>query len=132
MNVILARLDRIRPVTAPLSQDHDMSPLHQAIENLDKCSVVELLDKGADPNQTDSDFGGFRPLHLAIDIECEDACRRYDSGAPYAQPHALLTELLLQAGADPNLPDEQGRTAWEIARKRNHQEALSLFSMSKS
>jgi len=87
----------------------------------------ELLGEGADPNQPDPDFGGFRPLHLAVDIECENSCRRYDAGDENARPKAIITTLLLNAGANPDLFDFHGQSARDIARERNHREADELF-----
>lgn len=104
-----------------------MLPLHCAIEDMDEQGVIALLASGADPNQPDPELGGFRPLHLAVDIECEDACYRYDAGDAGAQPKATITRILLNAGADPDLPDGQGQTARSIAQERRHGEALSHF-----
>jgi hypothetical protein len=104
-----------------------MLPLHLAIEHMDEPRIVQLLDDLTDPNQPDPELGGFRPLHLAVDIECEDSCRRYDSGDEQAQPHARITLLLLRAGADPDLRASNGQSACDMARERNHVAALELF-----
>ena len=106
-----------------------MLPLHNAIEHLNEQELISLLQSGADPNQPDPSIGGFRPLHLAVDIECEDACSRYDKGDHSARPVARLTRILIEAGANPNLPDEKGMTAKEIAKERAHKEALDAFSI---
>jgi ankyrin repeat protein len=94
---------------------------------MDEHAVSALLQEGADPNQQDPELGGFRPLHLAVDIECEESCRRYDAGDEAARPRARLTRLLLSAGADPDLPDGNSRTARRMAVERGHEEALELF-----
>ena len=65
-----------------------MLRLHHTIEEMDEHAVSALLQEGADPNQPDPEIGGFRPLHLAVDIECEDSCRRYDAGEKAARPRA--------------------------------------------
>jgi ankyrin repeat protein len=105
-----------------------MLPLHLAIEHMDEPKIAALLDQAADFNQADPDIGGFRPLHLSVDIECEDSCRRYDGGDEQAQPHARITSLLLKAGADPDLPATNGQSARDLARERNHVVALKLFN----
>ena len=104
-----------------------MTPLHTAIEDMDITEVKRILGAGCDPNQPDPDVGGFRPLHLSVDIECEWAIRRYDEGDENARPHATVTRLLVDAGADPSLLDGQGQSAYEIALERQHSEALALF-----
>lgn len=104
-----------------------MLPLHVAVEHMDEQTIRALLHSGADPNAPDPELGGFRPLHLAVDVECENSCYRYDMGEVAASPRATITRILLEAGADPDLPDQQGRTARSIAKERMHAEALSLF-----
>ena len=105
-----------------------MLPLQAAIEHMDEQLVSLLLVRGADPNQPDPECGGFRPLHLSVDIECEDSCRRFDVGEKEAQPHTRLTSLLLQARANPDLPDSSEQTARSIAQVRLHENALILFA----
>lgn len=104
-----------------------MTPLHAAIEHMDIPAVQDLLAAGVDPNHPDPEFGGFRPLHLAVDIECEEAIRRYDKGDADARPRATITRLLIDAGADPALLDGQGLSPRDIALERHHSEALALF-----
>ena len=104
-----------------------MLPLHHAIEHTDERAVTALLQAGADTNQPDPELGGFRPLHLAVDVECEDSCRRYDNGDHEARPQATITRLLLDAGADPDLLDGNGRTVRTMAIERMHLEAVELF-----
>jgi uncharacterized protein len=105
-----------------------MHPLHHAIEHLDEQAVAALLAGGADPNEPDPDAYGMRPLLRAVHVECEDSCRQYDRGDYDAAPRATLTRMLLDAGADPDLPDDRGQTACDVARERMHEEALELFS----
>lgn len=107
--------------------DLRMLPLQHAIEHMDERAVIALLQSGADPNQPDPELGNFRPLHLAIDVECEDSCRRYDAGDKEAYPQATITKLLLAAGANPDLADGSGQTARAVASERMHTEALRLF-----
>lgn len=104
-----------------------MLPLHLAVEHMNEAAIRELLGAGADPNAPDPELGGFRPLHVAVDIECEDSCYRYDMGDASAAPKATVSRILVGAGANPDLPDLQGRTARSIAKERLHAEALLLF-----
>ncbi|MFZ6756024.1 ankyrin repeat domain-containing protein [Undibacterium sp. Ji50W] len=104
-----------------------MHPLHQAIESMDYDSVKCLLEAGADPNVPDAEFGGARPLHLSIDIECEESCRRYDKGEFGAVPSASISRLLIEFGANPYLCDPAGQSPIDWATHRNHGAALQLF-----
>lgn len=105
-----------------------MLPLHMAIEHMDEDAVRALLAEGADPNAQEPEFGGFSPLQLAVDIECEDSRYRYDSGEITASPRATITFILIEAGANPDLPDQLGQTARSLAKERLHTEALFLFN----
>lgn len=105
-----------------------MLPLHDAIDNMNADGIRSLLEAGADPNEPDPEIDGFRPLHLALDIECEDSCRRFDLGDLEAKPYSSITKQLLMAGANPYLTDAKGQSAIDIAHERNHEHALALFS----
>jgi ankyrin repeat protein len=105
-----------------------MHPLHLAVERMDIAAARQLLVNGADPNAEEPTLGGARPLHLAIDIECEDACRRYDAGELESTPRSSISALLVEFGADPNLPDYSGQSALDWATERNHQQAVYLFT----
>ncbi len=78
------------------------TPLHIAARlgsehNTREC-VTALLAKGADPNAVDAKTG-MTPLHRA---------------ASHGNSH--LCRILLEAGANPNLKDKWGRTAFDIAQ----------------
>jgi len=105
-----------------------MLPIHKAIEQMDEEMLITLLERGANPNEHDPELGGFTALHLAVDIECEEACLRYDRGELGAHPQARLSRLLVAAGANPNLTDSSGVTPLGMAEERNHTEALTLFA----
>ena len=111
----------------PETEDLNMLALHQAVEQMDIGAAKTLLEQGAEVNARDPEFGMATALHLAVDIECEDACRRSDRGDAHAAPVPGLTQLLLDFGADPSLPDAGGRTPRDWAAERSHLAALALF-----
>lgn len=104
-----------------------MSPLNAAIEDFDAERVAVLIASGIDVNRPEPEMCGFYPLQHSVDIECEDSCYRFDKGDLSASPRATITELLLRAGANPDLIDASGESARSWAEKRLHKEALRLF-----
>jgi uncharacterized protein len=71
-------------------------------------TVRMLLEHGADPNVPQ--MGGFRPLHQAA------AAGRLD-----------LVQQLLEAGADPALLCDRGKSAADYARERSHPSVVGLL-----
>lgn len=108
-----------------------MLALHHAIEGMDDTTAKYLLQQGAEVNASDPDMGGATALHLAVDIECEDSCRRFDEGDVNAVPIPTLTKLLLDYCADPTVCDASGKTPRDWAIERKHWEALKLFDASR-
>ncbi|MGK5066041.1 ankyrin repeat domain-containing protein [Janthinobacterium sp. RT4P48] len=104
-----------------------MFALHAAIEQMDIKAARSLLEQGANVNARDPEVGMATALHIAVDIECEDACRRYDSGDADASPVPALTKLLLDFCADPSVPDAGDKTPRDWAVERNHFQAMTLF-----
>ena len=82
-------------------------PLHAAVLGVpgsvhwnprqQRAVILYLIEAGADPNATAA--GGVTPLHRAVRNRCSAA-----------------VEALLSAGADPDLENERGSTASELAR----------------
>ena len=87
-------------VTGPWAK----SALIHAVENGDVEMVRILLDAGAFPNQK---AGGFTPLGLAA-----------------MKGHARIAELLLRAGADPDLKSNDGNTPLYLAARFDHAEVI--------
>jgi ankyrin repeat protein len=107
------------------------TPLHKAATMGRMEFVVELLDRGADPDAQDD--GGKTPLHLALDkghheiaellldhgaradIEDMYGAEPLQEAASSGNDH--LTKRLLERGADPTHENEAGITPLEIARR---------------
>lgn len=109
-----------------------MLPLHAAIESMNLSEISSLISDGVNVNEQDPSIGGFTPLHLAVDIECEEACRCYDAGSLNAVPKSDISRLLLAAGADPCIADFNGLTPIQLAAARNHKDALLEFEHTQS
>ena len=76
-------------------------------------AVRALLAHGADPDQRAPEWAGSRPLHFAA-----------SAGDPRAEQATATMTVLLDAGADVNRPDDNGRTPLDIAvRSRNRRTA---------
>jgi ankyrin repeat protein len=99
--------------------------LHAAVENMDEATVRFLLTAGADPNRK---CNGATPLHHAIDIEIDSVNQRLQR-APRAEelPDPVITRLLLEHGANPNVRDSDGETPFEFAQRRGHKHGADLL-----
>ena len=83
--------------------------LHNAASNLQIDIVRLLVARGADVNAKGSH--GYTPLHRAVDMDCNTQSR-----ADYTRTSALpLTQVLIDAGADETLRDDDNETARDIA-----------------
>jgi ankyrin repeat protein len=100
-------IDRGADVAA--RNDMGMTPLHIAQE----CSIVEVLvRRGADVNARADN--GWTPLHV-------QAQEGDDTGA------LEVMEALLEAGANPNLTDEEGNTPMTFALERDEPEKIAIL-----
>ena len=77
--------------------------LHAAVAGRNLEIVTAVLDAGADPNAQQQ--AGFRPMHEAG-----------------TNANRKLAELLLAHGADPSLPNDDGKSAIDLARDKGHAE----------
>jgi ankyrin repeat protein len=86
-------------------------PLHACIAlGRDSETVRLLIAQGADVNMAQA--GGYTPLHQAAAAGLEE-----------------LTRILLEAGADPARPCDQGKTPADYARERKHEGVLQQLSV---
>ena len=100
----------------PTSADHALCLATSAsFSSLDM--VQTLVDFGADVN--DADDAGNTPLHNACDDHCTTAIASDTSSASLAETDAAI-DLLLQAGADPSVRDDEGATPWDRYRETMH------------
>jgi ankyrin repeat protein len=96
----------------------DWSHAHEAVEQEDLTSLVEILDSGADVD--DPDWDGATLLHHAIDVEVGGAAQ---TGQPL---RAELTRLLVSRGS--NLGWRwRGQTPLETALARGHYLAVDAI-----
>lgn len=117
----------------------DESPLMMAALRGHTDLVVRLVERGADVNKT-----GWTPLHYAatrgdlvamqvlldhhayIDAESPNGSTPLMMSAMYGTPAAV--KLLLIAGADAGLRNEQGLTAIDFAHRANRQEIADMIA----
>ncbi|MFP8903519.1 ankyrin repeat domain-containing protein [Streptomyces atacamensis] len=94
------------------------TPAHQAVECEDAETLARLLADGTDPDEV---CDNLTLLTHAIDIEGDSALQ---SGRPLT---VHTTAILLAFGADPRLPDLDGRTPMELAASYDHRPAIRLL-----
>ncbi len=90
-------------VTAAATNPLKVQALHAAVASRNLEIVTAVLAAGADSNAQQQ--AGFRPMH--------------EAGSNANRP---LAELLLAHGADPSLPNDDGKSAIDLARDKGHAE----------
>ncbi len=115
------RQSKTEQINQLLSQDAELltkktekkglTPLHVAAQKADSETLTLLIDKGAKVNEPAKD--GRTPLHFAV--------KRINGFA--------VARVLLEAGADPSLQDEDGRTPWDLIDQKS---ARSWFTEDES
>jgi len=105
----------------------DVTPLYGAIENCSLKCLNFLLEQGVD---VELEIRGCSPLMRAIDVEITASTEKvWDFGNidnDDLRPVPVLSERLLNYGADPNRRDSSGFTPLEAAEKRGHLSFLDL------
>jgi ankyrin repeat protein len=121
------------------------SPLHLAAAFGGPQATTLLLNHGAEVNQLSRNPMQNQPLHacIALGRNCETAHILIARGAEVNQPQAGgyaplhqaaaaglvdMTHLLLEAGADPAQPCNQGKTPADYARDRHHDAVVQQLS----
>ena len=66
-------------------------------------------------------------MHQSIDTEAEHALFLYDNGDLDASPSIIVTDLLIDAGADVNAKTQRGETPLAWANKGRHEPAEQLL-----
>jgi ankyrin repeat protein len=90
-------------VNAAAKNPLKVQAVHAAVAGRNLEIVKAILEAGGNPNAQQQ--AGFRPMHEAG-----------------ANANRALAELLLAHGADPSLPNDDGKTAIDFAREKNHAE----------
>lgn len=98
-------------------EDH-WTPAHSAVEHEDAEALARLLAAGTDPDEVQNNM---TLLTHALDAEGDGALQ---SGRPLT---VHTTAILLAFGANPRLPDPDGRTPLYMAELYNHAPAVELL-----
>jgi ankyrin repeat protein len=98
--------------------DQYWTPAHHAVEHFDVATPARLLAAGSDPDEV---FVDMTLLTHAIDAEGDGAAQ---TGEPLS---VHMTAVLLAFGADPSLPDPEGRTPMNMAVGYRHDLAIKLL-----
>lgn len=112
--------------------------LHLASMNIELEMARFLLVNGADSSLNVRDRHGNTPLLWTASVETTERTRVVSSGTGVVyvasadskaeeQKAIQLAELLLTAGADPNIPTERGNTPLHIAAYRGHMEMVKFL-----
>jgi len=91
-----------------ISETHNWTPIHIAVEHGHVEIVRFLIQEGANPDLPD--LVGMTPLHLAVDVACDVA---HQTGRETSTEEI---KALLELGADPMVVSGDGDTALDIAR----------------
>lgn len=94
-------------------------PLHIATEFSHENLVRLLVSHGADINGRTNT--GETPLHIAVDIDADSAWQNR------REPDTEMTQLMLELGIDPNLKNNDGKTALDWAIDYKHVDAIALL-----
>ncbi len=100
-------------------QQTGWSLLHAAVENLDEESIRELVRLGVPLDSLDP--SGASALHLAVDVQADS---EQQTGIP---ARFVISDLLLELGANPSARDSAGRTPRDWALEAGYTEFGKLL-----
>ena len=89
------------------------TPLHGAVMEGSLDAIVKLVAAGADINS--QDYGGASPLHFAVQTEAGLASQ--------------VSAILLDAGADPELADREGKTPGDLVMANQKLQGTDIYKM---
>lgn len=132
------------------SKTNDQTVLYIAIARSDEDLVRQLLNRGANPNIADS-VGSLPIVEAVVDSDANENIikmmiekrveinkKEKESGATalifLAQNKAIssdlrkkIAKLLIDAGADKSIKEDEGKTAYDWAKEKNNSELLELL-----
>jgi ankyrin repeat protein len=97
----------------PILNKHGMTELHVAAYQGDLTWVRSCIAGGLQVNARDSK--GYTPLHWVVDMGCAPGEREE------------IVQALMDAGADPESTDDQGRTVREVAIETTSEYLIPLL-----
>ena len=97
-------------VNAAAKNPLKVAALHAAVAGRNMDAIKAVLAAGADPNAQQQ--AGFRPMHEAG-----------------TNANRALAEVLLAHGADPTLPNDDGKSAIDFAREKGHAEFADWLAL---
>ncbi|CAB0029623.1 unnamed protein product [Trichogramma brassicae] len=102
------------------------TPLHFALDNVNRKTVKTLLMNGADPNLAGPN--GFTPVHMAY--QCPEQLWHYATVRGSGTRTQESGRITAEKNADPNLADNEGLTPLHVICKRDYDhddDMLDLF-----
>lgn len=99
----------------------------QISHNLDIDEFVTLLGDGSPLEKIKAYLSELNTQEISEFINQPDACEDYPIHIAVKKNRADVARWLLSAGANPNLKNNWGSTALEIAVKRGDQEAIAML-----
>ena len=126
----------------------DVDMLYKAAGDGDSTQVVALLDSGVDVNAS-TRSGSFAINNAAVENETEVIRILLERGAnpnvqngqgdtplicatKYAGGKTATVKLLIEAGTDVAIRDDEGKTALDYAKAKDQQEAIALLEKPRS
>jgi len=100
--------------------DTERQAMGTAVEQVWQPGLELLIHHGGDVNVRE--YGGWTPLIHAVDVEADGAWQAGES------PSLELLRFLLAQGANPDLRDDRGQSAADLAQEYGWPEAVELLT----